>query len=121
MYPNTFRSRITCEYTITANGDRRVVLKILKFSLLGQGDRFVVGNGHDHKNDTSILLSHKYNVAPPVITSTAHHMWISFTTDGELRLDTWFFIQVSQLNETGKATNMGDVFPFLYSGYWGLC
>ena len=60
-----------------------------------------MGNGHDHKNDSSILLSHKNNVAPPIVVSVAHHMWISFTTDGNFARNTWFFIQVVELDETG--------------------
>ena len=101
-YPEIFRSKITCEYTITAHSSGRVILSFLTFAFLGIGDIFVVGNGHDHKNESSILLSHKNNVVPPIVTSMAHHMWISFTTDGVQNRNTWFFIQVQQINNTGK-------------------
>ena len=101
-YPEIFRSKITCEYTITAHSSGRVILSFLTFAFLGIGDIFVVGNGHDHKNESSILLSHKNNVVPPIVTSMAHHMWISFTTDGVQNRNTWFFIQVQQINDTGK-------------------
>ena len=81
-YPSTYGNDIICVWTVIATDDTKVLVEFISFEMERGYDFFILGNGEDPGQSSSVIGRLTGNVILRTLTSDGSDMWMKLVTDG---------------------------------------